>query len=98
MDYHPDTGVLWAGGLFFNGGGPSFITTIDPVAGTVSALIPSVADLDAIAFVTTDLVGGEYFTLDQTALLVSGVQTNLAWIIPVISAAVISAVVLRKKF
>jgi len=43
-------------------------------------------------------VGGEYFTLDTTALLVSGVQTNLAWIIPVLSAAGIGAVVLRKKF
>ena len=44
------------------------------------------------------LVGGDYFTLDTTALLVAGIQTNLAWIIPVLSAAVIGAVVLRKKF
>ena len=43
-------------------------------------------------------VGGEYFTLDTTALLVAGLQTNLAWIIPVLSAAVIGAVLIRKKF
>ena len=43
-------------------------------------------------------VGGEYFTLDTTALLVAGLQTNLAWIIPVLAAAGIGAVVLRKKF
>jgi len=43
-------------------------------------------------------VGGEYFTLDTTALLLAGVQTNLAWIIPVLAAAGIGAFVLRKKF
>jgi len=43
-------------------------------------------------------VGGEYFTLDSTALLLAGVQTNLAWIIPVLSAAGIGAFILRKKF
>jgi len=47
---------------------------------------------------TFPVVGGEYFTLDSTALLLAGVQTNLAWIIPVLSAAGIGAVVLRKKF
>jgi len=43
-------------------------------------------------------VGGEYFTLDTTALLLAGIQTNLAWIIPVLSAAGIGAFILRKKF
>jgi len=43
-------------------------------------------------------VGGEYITLDQTTLLVSGAQTNLAWIIPVLAAAGIGAVLIRKKF
>ena len=46
----------------------------------------------------TESVGGEYITLDQTALLVSGAQTNLAWIIPVLAAAGIGAVLIRKKF
>jgi len=44
-------------------------------------------------------VGGEYFTLDSTALLVAGLQTNLAWIIPVaVSTVGIGAFLLRKKF
>ena len=45
------------------------------------------------------LVGGEYFTLDTTALLLAGVQTNLAWIIPLAFSAVgIGAFIFRKKF
>ncbi len=63
-------------------------------------------EVDSIPFspgVTLQLsgmsVGGEYFTLDTTALLVSGVQTNLAWIIPVaLSAAGIGAVFVKRKF
>ena len=47
---------------------------------------------------TFPVVGGEYFTLDKTALLVAGLQTNLAWIIPLLAVAGIGAVVLRKKF
>jgi len=44
-------------------------------------------------------VGGEYSTLDSTALLVAGLQTNLAWIIPVaVSTVGIGAFLLRKKF
>jgi len=44
-------------------------------------------------------IGGEYFTLDQTALLVAGLQTNLAWMIPfALSAAGIGVFLLRKKF
>ncbi len=44
------------------------------------------------------VIGGEYFTLDTNALLLAGMQTNLAWIILVLAAAGIGAVVLRKKF
>ena len=71
----------------------------NPGAGTNSGIVLVISgffndNLPSLCFV----VGGEYFTLDTTALLVAGVQTNLAWIIPVLSAAVIGAVVLRKKF
>jgi len=62
-------------------------------------------EVDSIPFspgVTLQLsgmsVGGDYFTLDTTALLLAGMQTNIAWIIPVLAAAGIGAVVLRKKF
>jgi len=45
------------------------------------------------------LVGGEYLPLDTTALLVSGVQTNLNWIVPVaLSAVGLGFILFRKKF
>ena len=44
------------------------------------------------------LVGGEYFTLDTTALLLAGIQTNALWIIPALmGAAGIGIVLVRKK-
>ena len=50
-------------------------------------------------YVFDDLIGGEYTILDTSALLLAGVQTNLAWIIPVLSVAGIGLfVVSRKKF
>jgi len=59
---------------------------------------PSLAIVIDITIGRSQTVGGEYFTLDTAALLLAGMQTNLAWIIPVLSAAVIGAVLLRKKF
>ncbi len=44
-------------------------------------------------------VGGEYITLDTTALLASGVQTNLSWIVPIaLSVVGIGVILVRKKF
>ncbi len=42
-------------------------------------------------------VGGEYFTLDTTALLLAGIQTNAIWIIPVAFAFGIGIFFVRKK-
>ena len=43
-------------------------------------------------------VGGEFIPIDATALLVSGVQTNLTWIIPaVVITAGVSAFFIRRK-
>jgi len=43
-------------------------------------------------------VGGEYFALDTIALLLVGVQTSFAWMIPVVLSAVgISLVLVRRK-
>jgi len=45
------------------------------------------------------LVGGEYLTIDTAALLLAGMQTNLAWIVPVaLSAVGIGVILVRKKF
>ena len=42
-------------------------------------------------------IGGELLPLDTTALLLAGMQTNLAWIIPVLSAAGIGVFIIRRK-
>ena len=50
-------------------------------------------DEDVVQF-----VGGEYFTLDTTALLLAGIQTNAVWIIPVVAfASGIGIFFVRKK-
>jgi len=79
---------------------PFSIVTIDPDTGNVTILGDNNAKISDLDFVPAlrQGVGGEYFTLDTTALLLAGMQTNLAWIIPVLAAAGIGAVVLRKKF
>jgi len=60
-------------------------------------LVSTTFDLDLIDITMRDGVGGEYFTLDTTALLLAGLQTNLAWIIPVLSAAGIGIFLVRRK-
>jgi len=83
-----------------------FLATINPNTGQFT-LAPNGAtffgtSLAGLAFDTLCLkqgVGGDYFTLDTTALLLAGMQTNLAWIIPVaVSTVGIGAFLLRKKF
>jgi len=44
------------------------------------------------------MIGGEIIPINTTSLLLAGIQTNLAWIIPVLVAAGIGAVLIRKKF
>jgi len=44
-------------------------------------------------------IGGEIIPIDTTSLLLAGVQTNLAWIIPIaLSIIGISVILVRKKF
>ena len=43
-------------------------------------------------------IGGEIFPINTTSLLLAGIQTNLAWIIPIaLSAAGIGVVLVRKR-
>jgi len=44
------------------------------------------------------VVGGSGFVIDKTALLVSGAQSNAAWMIPVIVSGIGFAVVIARKF
>jgi len=45
-----------------------------------------------------EVVGGSGFVIDKTALLVSGAQTNAAWMIPVIVSGIGFAIVIARKF
>jgi len=44
------------------------------------------------------VVGGAGFVIDKTALLVSGAQSNAAWMIPVIVSGIGFAIVIARKF
>jgi len=44
------------------------------------------------------MVGGEFIGIDSTALLVTGAQTNAAWMIPVIVSAIGIGIVIARKF
>ena len=70
-------------GVFFNGG-------IDTDG-------DGILDFSKIIEQTSRPIGGDYFTLNATALVLSGVQTNLAWIIPVLSVAGIGLFVVSRK-
>jgi len=43
-------------------------------------------------------IGGELLPIDTTALLLSGVQTNAAWLIPVIVSVIGIGIVIARKF
>ena len=87
----------FAAGGFFPGVDPitmAKVPTFEEAAFAKHTVVPCM-----IPTPTNGGVGGEYFTLDTTALLLAGVQTNLAWIIPVaVSTVGIGAFLLRKKF
>jgi len=52
-----------------------------------------------VGFIERVPIGGELLPIDTTALLLVGIQTNLAWIIPVaLSAVGIGIFVVKKKF
>jgi len=56
-------------------------------------------DFDAQWSMKAPSVGGEILPIDTTALLLAGVQTNAAWLIPVVLSVVgIGVILLRKKF
>jgi len=46
---------------------------------------------------SSKFVGGKILQLDKAALLIAGVQTNLAWLIPVFLAAGIGLVLVKRK-
>jgi len=66
------------------------ITSIDPDPATQVCII---------AKKVTEMIGGELLPIDTTALLLAGMQTNLAWIVPIaLSVVGIGVILVKKKF
>ena len=84
--------VVQSGGLVQNGGTLPTSILVEP-SGTFET-IPSICPNGG-----NGGIGGKLLSLDTTALLLAGVQTNLAWIVPVaLSAVGIGVILVRKKF
>jgi len=81
-------GTLINNGAFINNGA---VLDCGILSGTILPIQGIVSNQCAI--------GGEIISIDTTALLLAGVQTNLAWIIPLaLSGIGIGMVLVRKKF
>ncbi len=96
LQFGPD-GNLYAGGSGADSGNLFKINTQNAVTTFVGSTgFNTVSGLTLVD--NGMLVGGEYFTLDTTALLLAGIQTNALWIIPALmGAAGIGIVLVRKK-
>jgi len=53
-------------------------------------------DLDKFE-ITMEMVGGEMFPVDTTALLLAGAELNAIWILPAIAAIGIGAFIVSRK-
>ena len=67
------------------------------------AIGPQALVIDVLQFPTVPapdngVIGGEIIPIDTTALLLAGVQTNAAWMIPVIVSAIGIGIVIARKF
>ncbi len=76
-------GTIFASESFLDD--PFSIVTIDPDTGNVTILGDNNAKISDLDFIPglRQSVGGEYFTLDTTALLLAGAQ-SFSWMIPVV--------------
>ncbi len=93
MDYEPGTGILFSStndaliSAGSGGSGPNFLSTVNTVTGLVSIIGQTVNGLDAIAFLPETAVGGEFMSIDSTALLLAGLQSSAIWMLPVLAGA-----------
>jgi len=99
MDFQPLTNILYGS----TGGGSTEpgpnLVIIDTNPGDVTIVGDTGLDgLTGLAFAVFP-IGGTVLPLDTTALLLAGMQTNLAWMVPLaLSAAGIGVFILKKKF
>lgn len=66
---------------------PTLLATVDLTTFTVTAIGPNLSEdpLDAIAILPERLVGGTLLPIDNTALLLAGLQTSAIWMIPTLA-------------
>jgi len=99
LQFGPDGRLYSNDSLVF----PNGLAVVDPSDGMITSL-PNPTSFDdhtsGLTHVspTLNTVGGEFLGVDSTALLVSGVQMNAAWMIPVIVSAIGIAIVIARKF
>jgi len=99
MDFQPLTNILYGStGGGSNNPGPNLVI-IDTNPGDVTIVGDTGLDgLTGLAFAVFP-IGGTVLPLDTTSLLLAGMQTNLAWMVPLaLSAAGIGVFILKKKF
>jgi len=78
-------------------------STLSSISNAQYPVLTFIGNLDDnardLTFIDRRGVGGELISIDTTALLLAGVQTNLAWMIPIAASAVgIGLVLVKRKF
>jgi len=85
LQFGPD-GLLYAGGNKADGGNIYRINTATGAATFfTSSTFPSVTGLTLVG---DEVVGGEFLPIDNTALLLAGLQTSAIWMLPLLAGAV----------
>jgi len=98
MEWHSPTATMFCSGNPGSGSPTNFLCTVDITTGVVTTVGPSVAGLDALAFVLDTPVGGNYIPIDTSALLLAGVASISMWMIPVVIAGIgIGVFVIKRK-
>jgi hypothetical protein len=96
MDFDPQSEILYAS--IRTDAPASFFGTIDVLTGNIVVLGPTINKLDAIAIAPQIVIGGELLSLDNSALLLAGVQSVSMWMIPVVvSGAGIGIFMIKRR-
>ncbi len=88
MDTDVDTGIIWA--IITSGSlDPTSLGIVNVDLETVTEVGPNDTEdpLDAIAVVPELVVGGSLLSIDNTALILAGLQGSVIWMLPVLAGA-----------
>jgi len=92
MDTDVENGIIWAIISSGSGGAPTSLGIVDVDSETVTEVGPNDTEvpLDAIAVVGL-FVGGSLLSIDNTTLLLAGLQSSAIWMLPVLAGVAGSA-------